>query len=238
MRPSLKARVERRLGELGITPAEATRRGGLGRTLIYEIINGVTRHVRVDTAAKLARGLDCDIGYLTGGQSEPRMSGATQARTSTALVVGDIGAGVWHETSTFTRANLKSADEMDTSETVPVIPLPEFHAKEHYAVRVVGPSVNRAIGDGEYAIFIPLEQTSGQIPENALVIVERNRHGLYECTIKRFRRTPSGPMLCPDSDDPRYQAPITLNESLDHEAEHADVAVTIKGIVVARYAHL
>lgn len=60
----LKRRVQQRLGDLGINPFEAARRGGLERNFINDILNEKKVSVRGDNLAKLARGLSCPPAYF------------------------------------------------------------------------------------------------------------------------------------------------------------------------------
>src|SRR5262249_8715776 len=103
VRPSLTIRVERRLHELGITAATATRRGRLSRTLIYDIPDGSKTNVRSDNAIKLAEALDCDVGSVIGTQDEPRVAldagSATEARL--VRVYGDVASGIWNESAPY-----------------------------------------------------------------------------------------------------------------------------------------
>ena len=76
MKPSLAARVRARMDQIGRSPAEVTRIGKLKRTLVYDILSGKTKNARGDNASKLAIGLDCDVGYLTGDQDQPALGDA------------------------------------------------------------------------------------------------------------------------------------------------------------------
>ncbi|NDV87994.1 repressor protein C [Aurantimonas aggregata] len=67
----LKANVEQRLRELGRTPAEATRRGGLERTFIHDILSGRKKSVRGPNVERLARGLDATLEWVWSAQNEP-----------------------------------------------------------------------------------------------------------------------------------------------------------------------
>lgn len=71
MKPPLSARVRARMNQIGRSAAEVTRLAKLKRTLVYDIISGKTKNVRGDNASKLAVGLNCDVGYLTGDQDQP-----------------------------------------------------------------------------------------------------------------------------------------------------------------------
>lgn len=74
MKPPLPARIRNRLTELKLSIPKATKKGGLGRTAIHDILDGTVRNPRGDTAEKLAKALDCDVGFITGSQAVPRIN--------------------------------------------------------------------------------------------------------------------------------------------------------------------
>ena len=51
----------------GITQQELARRSGVKQGIISQIEQGVTKYPRLDTAAKLARALNCTVDELIGG---------------------------------------------------------------------------------------------------------------------------------------------------------------------------
>ena len=238
MRPPLKTRVQRRLQELGITAAEATRRGKLSRTLIYDILDGRKENVRADNAAKLAQALDADVDFLSGTQAEPRrmdgyrrsLDGARDIRM--VRVVGDVAAGVWNESTAFGVYDPDLPSEFDAYPPVPVVPDPRYKGLAQFAVRVVGPSINRVIPDGYFAVCVPYWDARSAIQDGDLVVIERIRGGLHESTIKRVRRDKGGWVLHPESTDKRYQEPVALASDLEHERDFPDVTIEIKGLVI------
>ena len=238
MRPSLKIRVERRLHELGITPAEATRRGRLSRTLIYDILDGRKTNVRSDNAVKLAEALDCDVGYIIGTQDEPRLSpdagGGDEAKL--VRVYGDVAAGVWNESTSDGIFHPDQPSEWDVHPPVPFVPDARFKGLRQFAVRVQGHSINRVIPDGYFAVCVPYSQARSSNQDGDVVVVERIRGGLRESTIKRLRRRGNAWLLYPESTDPRYQDPIAFASDLAHERDSPDVTIEIAGLVIWKCA--
>lgn len=85
MSMSLKSLVSNRLEQLGRSPAEATERGGLSRTFIYDILKGPDdRNIRGQHLSKLARGLDMEahelIRALNTGEMPPVGNGSASAQ--------------------------------------------------------------------------------------------------------------------------------------------------------------
>lgn len=113
---------------------------------------------------------------------------------------------------------------------VPAVPRPDLAAASQYSVIVDGPSVNKRIPDGTYAICVPYDSYPGGAQHGQLVHVVRERAGLHEDTIKELRYTSKGTVLMPVSTDPRYQQEIVL-----HDGAEEDTSVSIRGIVIGAY---
>jgi DNA-binding XRE family transcriptional regulator len=112
---------------------------------------------------------------------------------------------------------------------VPAVPHPTVPAAVQYAVLIDGPSVNRRIADGAFAICAPFDKFPGGPAHGQLVHVVRERAGLHEHTIKEIRYTAKGAILMPCSTDPRYQEQITIASAED------DTNVRIAGVVIGAY---
>lgn len=85
----LKDIVERRLEELGISPPEASRRGGLDRGFVADIVYGRKKSVSHEQLPRLAAALDCSVGYLVGETDNP------QGFRNELDIEGVVEAGVW-----------------------------------------------------------------------------------------------------------------------------------------------
>jgi SOS-response transcriptional repressor LexA len=113
---------------------------------------------------------------------------------------------------------------------VPAVPRNDVAASQQYSVIIDGPSVNKRIADGAFAICVPFDSFPGGAQHGQLVHVVRERAGLYENTIKELRFTPKGLALMPASHDPRYQEEIQMGTGEDD-----DTTVTIRGVVIGAY---
>lgn len=114
-------------------------------------------------------------------------------------------------------------------EAVPAVQRADIGNASQYSVIVDGPSVNKRIPDGAFAICVPLEEYPGGAQHGQLVHVVRERAGLFENTIKEIRFSSSGTTLVPVSTDPRHQEPIKLSTGDDGEL------VRIQGIVIGAF---
>lgn len=130
---------------------------------------------------------------------------------------GDVAAGVWIEPVESQEAEL---------ERVPVAPDPRYPLAAQYALRVRGNSVNRIAKDGNIVVCVDLAEAGLEPRPGDLVLVERRRGGLVECTVKRLRKAPEGLELWPESDDPAFQEKLSL-APLKGEAE-----IQIKAVII------
>jgi hypothetical protein len=115
---------------------------------------------------------------------------------------------------------------------VPAVPRSDIPAGVQYAVQVDGPSVNKRIADGAFAICAPLDRYPGGPQHGQLVHVVRERSGLIEHTIKELHYTRGGMVLMPVSTDLRYMEKIELSTGEDGEI------VRIQGVVIGSYQPL
>lgn len=138
-------------------------------------------------------------------------------------VLGEVQAGVWRETEV--------ADTLRYP-PLPIFPDPLYSSKAQFALRVRGESMNKVVRDGVYIVCVSWAELGRDPKENDLVVVERRRAGLIETTMKRIKIVSGKTTLMPDSDDPKWQAPLHLESGVDGE-EAAIIA-----LVVGKYERL
>jgi SOS-response transcriptional repressor LexA len=194
-------------------PADAARAFGWNEHTYKSHENGV-RGIRLPAAQKYAKAFGSTPAYLmtgdTGASSLPAMEEVT-----TVPVMGEVAAGL------FRAGNWTPDDDAE----IPALPRKGIPASKQYAVRVDGPSVNRRIPDGMYAICAMFDAYPGGATMGSLVHVTRQDGELVEHTIKELRLTAQGMMLMPVSDHPDYQEPVQL-------ASNEESVVEIKGVVI------
>lgn len=182
--------------------------------------NGV-RGIRPDAARKYASAYGSTAAYImgmAGNGLEPK----TVSNVINVPVIARVSAGTFRY------------DEPIEFEgvLVPAVPRADLVPSSQYSVIIDGPSVNKRIADGAFAICVPLSNYPGGAQHGQLVHVVRERSGLHENTIKELRFTPEGSILMPVSTDPRYQEPVQLSTGDDDEI------VRIQGIVIGAYTPL
>lgn len=98
------------------------------------------------------------------------------------------------------------------------VPLPEIYAKlRPYALRVSGPSMNLIYPQGTILICCHLEDLHEDArPGKFYIIEDVDEHGGIEATVKEFQLDKDGKRWAwPRSNDPRWQAPVALDEGRD-----------------------
>ena len=96
-----------------------------------------------------------------------------------------------------------------------------------YALKIVGPSINKTAGEGTYAICQEFGNGVHAGLNGKFVHAQRERQGEVEWTLKKVRFDGAKVLLCPHSDHKDHQTPLAMGGS--------DSKVTIRGIVIAWY---
>ncbi len=206
----LQKRIRARIQQLGTNPRAVSDKAELGPTAVRDILDGRSRSPRQITLKKIARALNCDLAYLTGDSTS--VGGATSAKISTAPVIGDVRAGIWMEADEFSA-------EVDISELdqVPCVSDLDYPSVQQIAFRIVGDSINQICPDGGYAICLLWSELGVEPASGMFVVAERNRHGLYETTIKQLMGGPGDWRLEPRSTNPDYKTITFPSDSDDEE---------------------
>ncbi len=186
----------------------------------YKSHENNTRGIRPDAARKYAQAYGSSTAYILGigNGSEPSVVNSVV----NVPVIARVSAG------TFRYDDIQEFEGI----LVPAVPRKDAPAAIQYSVIIDGPSVNKRIPDGAYAICVPYASHPGGAQHGQLVHVVRERAGLYEHTIKELRFTRDGMILMPVSTDPRYQDEVRLSTGDDGEI------VRIQGIVIGSFTPL
>ena len=200
------------------SPIDAARAFGWNEHTYKSHENGI-RGIRPDAARKYARAFRVDVAWLLAGNSSVSRKPDLVSTVFTIPVVGEVAAG-----------SFRASDWVPREEAaVPADPREGIHPDVQYALRVDGPSVNRRIADGMFAICARLDAYPGGPKHGQLVHVVRERGGLFEHTIKEIRFELGGVALWPVSDHPDHQEPTRM------AANEEDTNVQIRGVVIGKY---
>lgn len=210
----------------GLKPPAAAEALGIPRSTYYQHENG-TRGFKRAEAIRYAQFFGVSLEWLLTGKGQPAKTGAaiSSAGAGALPVSGVAQAGIWREDD--------AQADTEASETVPVVAHPRFAQARNYALRVVGPSMNKLIADGEYALCVDALD-AGYVPRDGDIVVavrRRAQSGVTETTLKQFVMNGRRAELWPRSTDPKFQKPLTLGEGGAEE-------VQIIGLAWGRYAPL
>lgn len=114
-----------------------------------------------------------------------------------------VEAGYWADSTLW--------PEADRYE-VAVPDYPEFRGVNLYAAETRGPSMNKRYPEKSALIYTSIVETQEKLESGKRYIVEIERaDGLREATVKTLQQDENGEYwLVPESNDPRYQAPIPV----------------------------
>lgn len=201
------------------TAQDAAEAHGWNPTTYRSHENGI-RNYPLATARKYARAFGTTPAELLGLRNS--VNSEILNAVANVPLIAKVSAGAWR------------VDEgLDTEGAlVPAVPHSSVPADAQYAVAVDGPSVNRKIADGAFAICARYDRYPGGPQHGQLVHVIRHRADMREHTIKELRYTRDGMILSPCSDDPRYQETLALASGEE------DTTVTIEGVVIGVYQPL
>lgn len=205
------------------TAADAARAYGWPVTT-YQAHENAARGIKKEAAIRYARAFGSSAGYILGVSN----------KIENGTIPGNLDAVINIPVLARVSAGAFRYDDGVEIEgfLVPAVPRRDIAASLQYSVLIDGPSVNKRIPDGAYAICAPFESYPGGAQHGQLVHVVRERSGLHEHTIKELRYTREGAILMPVSSDPRYQEEVELSTGEDGEI------VRIQGVVIGAYQPL
>lgn len=169
------------------------------RSIINKIVNG---HRDISAQEMM------DISEVTGypaPASEPSPVG-----TRRVTVSAHVQAGYWAETWEWND---------DQKYDVYIPDEPEFRTFKLHAAETRGPSMNKRWPEKTVLVFTDVQETLEEPIPGKRYIVERKRAGgEAEHTVKLLHRDDDGRYwLVPESDDPRFQAPISIEDGTGNE---------------------
>lgn len=217
----LYRRIGERLAELGKKEQAASIAAGLGASFIRDI----GRKGSMPSAAnldKIARALETTPDWLLGREA-PTPQRQPRGERAGLRYIGEVAAGQWLETPPF---------ELDADVTIPVMDV-RYPTEVQYTLGVRGTSINRTARPGALLICVDIARAGIEVANGDLVVVQRRRAqgGLTEVTAKIFRRKSSTVVeLLPDSDDPRWQEPIVLDDAKSTGDEDVSVIALVTGV--------
>lgn len=178
-----------------------------------------TREISKAAARRYARAFRLNEGVLLGfGGGAADVGGERVIH-----VIGETAVGLWRDIS------LEASEEPRAT-----IRLPDIgkSGRRRQAVRAADNSANRAIPEGEYAIWEPLAPDEiGDLPIGSMVVIDRIRGSLRERTLRRVRdKSGSKIELACHSTEKRFA------ESISYPSTKSGEKIEIIGRIVGKYA--
>jgi len=161
-----------------------------------------------------ARRFKVNLEWLLTGRKGPAQSSRIEEVSSLLPIIGLVQAGAWKE-----QAMLEPAD----AEQVPIPSDQRIPGARQYYLRIIGDSVDEVIPDGALALCCDVwdwardEADLFRRGKGKLVVAQRERHGLFETTIKRLAVIAGVAQLHTASKSPQFknEAPIELTDTGD-----------------------
>lgn len=171
------------------------------RSILNKVLTG-ERDLKADEMLSLSKA----TGYPIPGVEAPLQEPGIRR----VEVAAHVQAGNWEE-----------AWEWDEADRygVYVPDLPEFRGLRLYAAETRGPSMNKRYHERTVLVFNNVEEAMEQPMVGKRYVVERRRaSGEMEHTVKLLHEDAEGNLwLMPESDDPRFQAPISVEDGTGDE---------------------
>lgn len=171
------------------------------RSILNKIVKG-TRTLEAEEMFDIAKA----TGYPIPGAGEAQKEHGLRR----VVVTAHVQAGNWEE-----------AWEWDESDKYPILipDLPEYKSIRLFAAETRGPSMNKRYPERTVIVFNDVQETGEDpIPGKRYVVERRRQSGEAEHTVKTLMTDNDGKLwLMPESDDPRFQTPISVDEGTADE---------------------
>lgn len=223
------------LTELKLSPTALAKAAGIASTTITRFLNDTEYKYTISTTTiqKIAAASGINPAPFMDAKSESDIAqlayytptkiydeswpDTKDQEGKTTVVIGEVAAGQWRE-----------MEIIDIGDHPPLdLDLSFYLSSQTFAMIVRGESLNRVARDGDYLVCVRRDAMKWDFASGDLAIVQRSRESgrIVEVTAKRLKAQNGKWLLCPDSDDPRFQSPLEV-KSLDDTAE-----VTFVGVV-------
>lgn len=218
MLKDILARIHSRLEAVGLAAATACSMAGLSKDAIRNmersVDNGKDAGASTQTLIALAPVLKTTVGWLIDGAGVEDTNSPPPPPVEPGLrrviVTAHVQAGEWAE----------SWEWEDAEKYAVLIPdLAEYRSVRLYAAETRGPSMNKRYPERTVIVFNDVQETGEEpIPGKRYVVERRKASGDCEHTVKLLHADFGGKLwLMPESDDPRFQAPISVEEGTGDE---------------------
>jgi SOS-response transcriptional repressor LexA len=197
---------------------------GRNPDLIRDIMRVDKRKPTIESVSGICKALGVPLSLVVKG-----VDLTAESLTEWLVVGGAVAAGVWREQTEWPRDDWYEI-EVDIS-TEP---------GRHFGVVVEGRSMDKVLPPGTILRCVDIIGSDLEPEDGDYVIVEQQRGGLYETTVKRLSRRPDGRWeLCAESTLPEFREPIPIGKP-DKPGHYDTMGATtrVKAIVIDAYLPL
>jgi hypothetical protein len=189
--------------------AEAARHYGWKEVTYTSHENGI-RGLRIAIARVYAKAFGVPLGELIGAAVEDATPSGVGIR-----VIGEAAVGVWRDPSL-----------SQTSDKT--ITVPDDHPISRFALKIVDQSINKVIGQGEYAVCEPVDVT--EIEPGFFIAFKREQLGTEEISVRRISAVNGSTLRTTGhSTDSRFGVITDID---------LEKGATVMGRVVGKYADI
>lgn len=219
MSEELAARVTRAMKMAGVNQNQLSLAVDVAPTTIADMRRGKTEP-KYTTVFKIAEALSVDPVWLATGKGSPQaIPSEILADLTEVAIVGGVQAGVFSDALSF---------DGDVQLAVPKLPFSHI-----FGLEVRGDSMDLAYSPGSFVICTPLADYTNEVKSGDHVVVERQRRGEHEYTLKEITRDLAGRVwLNPKSTNDTHQ-PIMFDS--ETPTEDPSEIVAIHSVVVSDY---
>lgn len=196
----IQAWLREALATSGLTMSEMSRRLGIPVDGISKVLKG-RRELSAEEMFQIQNISGVTPPTSASPAGEKRLTADNPARSLALIkVIGEAAGGVWKEMKL-------SFDEYALNYPVD----PRWPSDAVKALRISGNSINRQARHGDHVVIIDVWAFPRDLRDGDWVAVRRVRHDVAETTVKQLRGAPGSWELWPDSTDPDFQTPVSLD---------------------------
>lgn len=218
-----RTRLRREIEAQGLDMKGVSLKAGLGPSYIFDALTR-GRGGKIDNLRKIESALGKTPGWLTTDDTNDLRAAQSVELSRPIYIVGSVEAGAW-------RTVTDGLPEFDQQVISPLFADRRYPIEAQFDLIVRGNSINRFARDGDLLRCVSLIKSGISLQDGQYVVVEctKDNGSLRETTVKRLEIKSGGYTLHPDSDDPRYQKPVTLPRGGD------DREIQIIAVVLYQY---
>ena len=200
-----KERIRAAIDAKGTSMKAVSLKAGKGETFVRDMLER-DRAPSIDNLRSVANALDMTIIDLLSDKPTPKSDPGTRR----VVVAAHVQAGHFSETWEW--------DESDHYDVF-VPDDPEFRSLTLYGAEIRGPSMNKRYAEKTVVVFNNIIEAHERPILGKRYVVERRRpSGEVEHTVKVLHSDEDGKLwLVPESTDPRFQAPISIEDGTGDE---------------------